>query len=1360
MSQNLSDPQTKQIPLTTFSGVVTNINPIALPSGSSPDASDMTFLPGGTFSRPCLGKVFATPFGSVTVTYAKSYVDPTGAIRNLFLDSAGNLWLENLSSAPGVYTLVTTTTPGSYAKSATAFGREYIAISDGLHGQEIPLQLTGLPDGTYQLDRVTQDGPGAPPVVTSLSLPAVQMQGPSAPATLTIVSIYPDQRVGGSTGPFSALNIYVSSGASTATVGLQITVSGTSGSAYVGTYAVITNPGPAGAITVSAYNSGTATPYLSGGTLTIGSGVTHTTMSRSNNVVTVYCAAAHNLQVGFQAQITGMTAAAIGSGISSIVLNNENLAGVAVATTNAAHGLVPQCIVAIAGVQGGSIAVSGSITITSLTRAGGIVTVVMNAATILSPGAIIQIAGVPTASFNTITQVLNVTTTSAAGDTFTYLQSDVDATDTSGTGTILVNWPIPETATPSLFEVLAAPTPTTFQIQLNYSDGAWSTGTVSFAWDSVGGGFIVQSVPALPADGSGNPTSFTYQQIGPNASTTQQGYVVPYGQAAPGIHLFSQAFLTRQGAITEPSPWVQVILNGGQFVSVTQLAIGPPNVVARIILATGAGGAFFFYIPDPPQANGQIVGTATQVDDNTTTSVLLDFSDPTLLNAIGTSIQGNNLANQIVLDSALGFGFYGSRLIPWGQRNTVQNLLNMGFDGGYLPNTLVTTTAGAFVVGQSYTILAVGSTNFVAIGAASNTVGISFIATGVGSGSGTANQSFPAGWNDSLNSGGSLAPGHIALWGWNIAVTPSAPRGELFQSAYEDVTGSPILAANTPFRMRVWLKPSVVAADLTFTVKISSASTSFSSTASVAGSLMKASGSWLEVLFSANTPSSIPGDMILSLYATSTATTLTLLVDELNIIFGDDPYNTGLYGSYVNNPEGIDGVTGDFGPEDDTHQTMDIFILRSDLYMLTQDPSGRLHQTSQGVSEPATWAVNEVASNCGMISALSLTKSQADDSTASGGEEWTAWYSSDGPRVFGGASPDKIAQEIQRPPGQTFPGSPSDLGALNITARLTVWALNDPSQKLMYFGIPTGNETAPNVIWVMSYIGLDSADAIASRAPVHLSLAGKMVTSDLARKWCPWQLSMNGGALMYRSAGVLQTVLFGGNGSNPSEPSGTCNTANSTLGQTSLVTQVSGGSFAGFQVGSPIVINGVSTTVATIPANNHFLGPNQITVRGLLGTQSGVVFSATLYPGFGNVYTLNPNYYTDDDYGAMTPYYKTYGMPARDEEQQLQLGGGQKLLAYTSTVQGGVGIFAISVYYGDLVSLWPLNGTGYVMQEDPFDTEWGGGNAQGNRFFFEFSVSPNPEGSTSKPATDVALAITSFMAALKPPRMRVRGSYP
>ena len=48
-------------------------------------------------------------------------------------------------------------------------------------------------------------------------------------------------------------------------------------------------------------------------------------------------------------------------------------------------------------------------------------------------------------------------------------------------------------------------------------------------------------------------------------------------------------------------------------------------------------------------------------------------------------------------------------------------------------------TAGSFVIGVRYAIVSVGTTDFTLIGAASNTVGVIFTATGVGSGTGTAN---------------------------------------------------------------------------------------------------------------------------------------------------------------------------------------------------------------------------------------------------------------------------------------------------------------------------------------------------------------------------------------------------------------------------------------------------------------------------------------------------------------------------------------------------------------------------------------------------------------------------------------------
>src|SRR5580658_10423653 len=103
-----------------------------------------------------------------------------------------------------------------------------------------------------------------------------------------------------------------------------------------------------------------------------------------------------------------------------------------------------------------------------------------------------------------------------------------------------------------------------------------------------------------------------------------QGTITPYGQAAPGQHQMQVIYLTRNGYTTAPSPPVKFIANGGQYLSVSNIPIGPPNVVARILAFTGAQGDYFFYIPVPAQSQGQVVSTATQINDNTTTSIVLD----------------------------------------------------------------------------------------------------------------------------------------------------------------------------------------------------------------------------------------------------------------------------------------------------------------------------------------------------------------------------------------------------------------------------------------------------------------------------------------------------------------------------------------------------------------------------------------------------------------------------------------------------------------------------------------------------------------------------------------------------------------
>ena len=61
-----------------------------------------------------------------------------------------------------------------------------------------------------------------------------------------------------------------------------------------------------------------------------------------------------------------------------------------------------------------------------------------------------------------------------------------------------------------------------------------------------------------------------------------------------------------------------------------------------------------------------------------------------------------------------------------------------------LKSIALPTLAGSFITGTTYTIVSVGTTNFILIGASANTVGTIFTATGAGSGTGSAKKTPPS----------------------------------------------------------------------------------------------------------------------------------------------------------------------------------------------------------------------------------------------------------------------------------------------------------------------------------------------------------------------------------------------------------------------------------------------------------------------------------------------------------------------------------------------------------------------------------------------------------------------------------------
>jgi hypothetical protein len=166
--------------------------------------------------------------------------------------------------------------------------------------------------------------------------------------------------------------------------------------------------------------------------------------------------------------------------------------------------------------------------------------------------------------------------------------------------------------------------------------------------------------------------------------------------------------------------------------------------MAVTLSPVGGAAAQFFDNNGLPLSGGLLytyaAGTSTPLATYTTISGNIANSNPIVLDSAG------RVPNEIWITTGYGYKFVlqnSSGAQIWSYDNIPSNatspFANDASSVAYEQGN--SRTAGSFVVGVSYLITSIGTTNFVAIGAASNTVGITFTATGVGSGTGTAQTS-------------------------------------------------------------------------------------------------------------------------------------------------------------------------------------------------------------------------------------------------------------------------------------------------------------------------------------------------------------------------------------------------------------------------------------------------------------------------------------------------------------------------------------------------------------------------------------------------------------------------------------------
>jgi hypothetical protein len=645
--------------------------------------------------------------------------------------------------------------------------------------------------------------------------------------------------------------------------------------------------------------------------------------------------------------------------------------------------------------------------ITSMIGAGGIVTVVMNAPHLLRVGARVIVAGVTDTTFNGIFQVQTVPNAT----TFTYNALTFTGTAVIGGATI-------------------------------------STG--------FNGNFIIASIPTV--------TSFTYRDIGPDSSqSTASATATIIGNISAGLHQCSVSFITRQGFITAPGPPSSFTAGGGQLLSVSGIPLGPANIVGRLLMFTLA--------ISQPATTGPFysIPGLMQIDDNATTSVIVDFLDTSLAAGFPCSY----LFGQQELGECASVGAYNSRLSWLGERAKVPNFVNLPFEGGW------------------------------------------------NLGGGIGGSDVPLGWTSDATwgAGGSRDTVNSA-WMDGYRITgdgATAMRGMISQSAYQDYLAVAILRQGVSYDYRVRLSQSGVASGF-FAILVYSPSLGVLGMGFVPHAAIPIGS--MNVEFSGGLMAAqptIPVDAVLQIYGGGTLDNGGwIAVDSIEIFPTLNPVNaSNARLSYANNPEGYDGVTGNIGIRPNDGQTLrGQFPIRNNYYF--GKDNYLCYVTDDGVNEPALWSVNEVSATIGICGP------NAVDWT----EEWAVFAHRTGFYVCLGSDPIKVSQEIQEDASKT---GQICWNSINWLYGHTIWVRIDALNKRILVGAPVNGATSPNVIFVMDYKFASTAENIAAGPGVTYGVfSGRLATHGAARKWTIWNITAPCCAFVERPDGTAQD--FYGNG--------------------------------------------------------------------------------------------------------------------------------------------------------------------------------------------------------------------------------------
>ncbi len=549
---------------------------------------------------------------------------------------------------------------------------------------------------------------------------------------------------------------------------------------------------------------------------------------------------------------------------------------------------------------------------------GYLVTITTSSAHGLSAGETVTIGGVGVSGYNGTFPVVSVLSTTQ----FTYIAGATGLVN-SGGGT-------------------AASATATIQTLTAHGLSAGQLVTISgVGVTGYNGTFSVASVI--------DSTHFAYNAASGGLAASGGGTSAAAGSVDQGTHQCCVIFQTRQGYLTAPGPAAAWTASGGKRAVVTNIPPGPSNVVARILCFTGAGGASFFYVGGGSSLfSGNMI-----VNDNSTTSVVVDFSDAILL--AGTNV--DNLFRLVELGDCAGVIGYSERLFWWGERNKMNNWVNLGFDGGF---------------------------------------------------TGPALPHYPLGWApDPTFAPGGTDEENFVVWGAAYSIIgngTTATRGLITQGAVQDALGAQRIAANTDYSVRARCARNSTLTQGTLHIHLYSASGGIN-TAGLQLTATQLTTNYVEYSAELTAPlAAIPDDLVLRVYADGTPNQNgQFYIDCIEIYPTAAPVNASLVrASRVEDPESYDGIDGMLSVAENNGQAIRAaFLLRERLYFVKEHS---LHVTQDdGTNEPALWSISEVSRRVGTPSVRGVGI----------GEDWVVIAHRTGLYLFAGGDPVKISQEIQ-----------------------------------------------------------------------------------------------------------------------------------------------------------------------------------------------------------------------------------------------------------------------------------------------------------------------------------------------------------